>query len=379
MTRFEKTPSVDSIDKTFASPAKVSIVVPTFNEAGNLVPLTRSIHDVLGHMDHEIIFVDDDSPDGTSEKAKSVAASDPRVRCIRRVGRRGLSSAAVEGFLSSSAPYLALIDGDLQHDESVLPHMIERLEEGADLVIGSRFTDGDKSNGFANTRRRRLSLWGRVWASRLLKVQTTDPMSGFFAMRREFFDAVAPKLSLRGFKILVDILTSAGPRPRVNEVPYAFRDRHSGESKLDNVALLEFLLLTVDKTVGRYLPPRFLLFSAVGAFGVFVHLAILAGGLDWFRLPFMAAQAVAALAAMTGNFALNNMFTFRDRQLKGRRFLFGLLSFYAICSVGFVANVGVGNFIFGQGNIWWVAGLLGALVGAVWNYAVSSALTWRKG
>jgi len=357
---------------------RLSIVIPTYNEMDNVLPLVQAIYQVLKSDDFEIIFVDDDSPDGTSSAVKSLAGVDRRVRCIRRVGRRGLSSAAIEGFLSSSATYVALMDGDLQHDEAILPQMLEQLDAGADISIASRYTQSAASGGFSDGNRQRLSNLGGLLANKVLKITATDPMSGFFMMRRDRFDATAPNLSVRGFKILADILASAPSPLKVSEVAYTFRERHAGDSKLDNAAMLDYLSLLLDKTVGRFIPLRFIIFSAVGGSGVVLHIAILALALKVFALPFMISQGLAALTAMSSNFLLNNYYTFADRRLRGKALLIGLVSFYIICSVGFLANVGVGDFLFGQGRDWWLAGLLGAVVGSVWNYAVSSVLTWRK-
>ncbi|MBZ0217496.1 MAG: glycosyltransferase family 2 protein [Fimbriimonadaceae bacterium] len=360
------------------SDIKLSIVVPTLNESENVVPLFESIARLLKPAEFEIIFVDDDSPDGTAKVAKSLAANDRRVRCIKRVGRRGLSSAAIEGFLAASAPYVALIDGDMQHDETILPEMMEQLDEGADLVIASRYIAGGSADGLDNQNREYLSNMGNRLAKLVLKRDVSDPMSGFFMMRRELADEIAPKLSLHGFKILVDIIASSNKRLKIVEVPFVFRERGAGESKLDNAAKLDYLKLLIDKSIGKFLPLRFIMFSAVGGLGVFVHLGVLSVGLEILHLPFALSQGIAAFTAMTINFLLNNLYTYADRKLHGYKLIFGLLSFYAICSVGFVANVGLGDFLFDMGNEWWLSGFLGAVIGSVWNYAVSSVLTWRK-
>jgi dolichol-phosphate mannosyltransferase len=353
-----------------ASP-DLTIVSPTLDERDNVGPLAG--------IAWEIVFVDDDSADGTAEVVKAMARADTRVRCIRRVGRRGLAGAAIEGFLSSSAPYVALIDADLQHDETALRRMFEALTSGdAELAIGSRHVAGGSSAGLSSQARVTLSDLGGWLANRVTRVPVSDPMSGFFMARREVIDAVAPKLSGQGFKILTDILASSERPLRVVEVGYGFRERLHGTSKLDTGVLIDYATLLADKTIGRFVPVRFLMFAAIGALGVFVHLGMLwlvhlAAGAS-----FALGQGIAAFTAMTTNFLLNNLLTFRDRRLKGRALVTGLLSFYAVCSVGFVANVGVGDFLFGQGQRWWIAGVAGALVAAVWNYAASSVFTWGR-
>lgn len=355
----------------------LTVVAPTLNERDNLRPLVEALDRALAGVDWELVIVDDDSADGTAELAKAIAREDARVRCIRRVGRRGLAGAAVEGFLSSSAPFVALIDADLQHDEAALPRMLDILRAGgADIVIGSRYV-GDGAAGGLSSRRESLSRLGGRLANAVTRVPVSDPMSGFFMLRRETIEALAPKLSGQGFKILTDLLASADPPLKVAEVDYRFRERRHGVSKLDSGVLLDFALLLADKTVGRFLPVRFMMFAAVGGFGVFVHLGVLALVHLGAGASFAVGQGVAALTAMTTNFFINNAVTYRDRRLKGRRLITGLLSFYAVCSVGILANVGVADFIFGQGQQWWISGLLGAIVGAVWNYAASSVVTWR--
>ena len=356
----------------------LSIVVPTLNERANISPLVDALHSALSGVAWEVIFVDDNSRDGTAQEAKNLAARDPHVRCIRRIGRRGLASAGVEGFLASSAPYVALMDGDLQHDENLLPRMLQILASGDDdMVVASRYIAGGSSAGLADEERAQLSKWGGLLANRLLGIPGSDLMSGFFMMRREAFDAVAPRLSAQGFKLLADILASAEAPLKVAEVPLQFRARHAGESKLDAGVKLDFLMLLLDKTVGRFVPVRFLMFSLVGTFGLAVHLTAL--GLLHLALgtQFALAQGAAAAIAMTTNFVINNAVTYRDRKLKGVRLLRGLLTFYGICSVGFIANVGVANAIFGGGVDWLLSGIAGACVGAVWNFAASNALTWK--
>ena len=358
---------------------KTSIIVPILNERDNISPLIAAIERALGREGWELIFVDDESSDGSSDLIKSIAAEDRRIRCICRIGRRGLSSAAIEGFLSSSAPFLVLMDGDLQHEENLLPIMVRMLEAGeADLVVGSRYVPGGSAAGLADSGRTWLSDWGGRFARLVLGTEVLDPMSGFFAIRREAFEQTVRKLSGQGFKLLADLLAS-NPDLRVREIPFVFRDRLAGESKLDSAVKLEYLMLLIDKSVGKYVPTTFILFSLVGTSGALVHMGILGLLLKGAGVPFAASQAIAALAAMTWNFLLNNLMTYRGSRLRGVAMVNGLLLFYLICGIGLGANVGVANFLFGEGQRWWVAGVLGAFVGVVWNYAVSKLFVWRKG
>jgi dolichol-phosphate mannosyltransferase len=356
---------------------ELTIVVPTFNEHANIVPLLDRLNTVLAGIAWEAIFVDDDSPDGTAGAVREAARRDPRVRCIQRIGRRGLAGACIEGILASSAPCVAVMDADLQHDEAILPQMLEALRhEGCDMVVGSRYVEGGGVGDWSAQRQRASSLATRL-AHLVTKTDIADPMSGFFMLRRTVFERVMRGLSTQGFKILLDILATAETPLRIKEIPFQFRPRVAGESKLDTLVAWEFAMLLADKLVGHIVPVRFLLFAVIGGLGVFVHMGVLAAGLKLFALPFFTAQTTAAIVAMTVNFFLNNLFTYADRRLKGWRALRGLLSFYVICSFGTAANIGVASYLFAEQQVWWVAGIAGIIVGSVWNYAVSSIFTWK--
>jgi dolichol-phosphate mannosyltransferase len=358
---------------------ELSIVIPTFNERDNLDPLIGRLHRALGGLSWEAVFVDDDSPDGTALRIREIAQEDPNIRGILRVGRRGLSSAVIEGIMSTSGPYIAVMDCDLQHDERILPHMLAALRIAeTDLVIASRYTDGADAAKGLSARRYDLSRLATALSHLVLKAPPTDPMSGFFAIKRAAFDSTAHRLSGQGFKILLDLLASA-PKPlRFVEVPYVFRNREHGQSKLDSNVMVEYLALIAEKTVGRYIPSRFLLFALVGGFGIAVQFLAFELAFRGALLHFSVAQAAATLVAMTSNFFLNNVLTYRDQRLKGWRMVTGLISFYAICGLGAVANVGVGRALFHEGDAPWLASLAGAVVGSVWNFAASSAFTWRQ-
>jgi dolichol-phosphate mannosyltransferase len=361
-----------------AAVPELTVVVPTLNERANVPLVVERVTQVLAGMAWEIIFVDDDSSDGTAAVAKSLGDRDPRVRCMRRVGRRGLAGACIEGMLASNARFVAVMDADLQHDEALLADMLARLRSGQyDLVVGSRYLAEASAQGLSRRRLASSHMAGTL-ARRLLGVEISDPMSGFFMLRRELVENIAGRLSTQGFKILADILTSTRGKLRVCEVPYRFRVRVHGASKLDSQVALDFLGLLVAKTTGNAVPVRFVSFLLVGASGVLVHLAALKLSLSLLGLAFAAAQALATLVAMTSNFFLNNAVTYRDQRLKGADALKGLLLFYVICAVGAVSNIGVATWLYSNRPVWWLAGLLGSVVGAVWNYALSSTLVWRR-
>ncbi|MGX7745620.1 glycosyltransferase [Rhodopseudomonas parapalustris] len=361
-----------------AVPLQLSVVVPTFNERDNVELLFRKLETALAGVAWEVVFVDDNSPDGTWQVVRDMAQRDSRVRCLRRIGRRGLSGACIEGILASGAPFAAVMDADLQHDETLLTKMLSLLEsKAADLVVGSRYIEGGSADSF-NKQRAGISSIATQVAQKVLKIEVADPMSGFFMIRRDRFEQLAPQLSTQGFKILLDVIATARGSLRIVEVPFTFGSRLHGESKLDSMVALDFLGLVLAKFSHDMLSLRFILFALVGSTGVVVHFVTLFVVLKVFEQPFAEAQGAAALVAMTSNFILNNFLTYRDQRLKGFAILRGLLLFYLVCGVGLLANVGVAFAVYNEHITWWLAGAAGALMGVVWNYAMSGLFVWRK-
>ncbi|MFK0161066.1 glycosyltransferase family 2 protein [Rhizobium sp. NPDC090279] len=357
---------------------ELSVVIPTFNERENIVPLVERLRAALAGIAWEVIFVDDDSNDKTVDVVRHLSLDDRRIRAIRRVHRRGLAGACLEGILSTSAPIVAVMDADLQHDETRLTAMLAMMRSSRiDLVVATRYgEEGSSGEGF-NRIRQAGSQMAIGMAQRLLKVDTSDPMSGFFMVKRALIDELAPKLSQQGFKILLDVIASSPTPLKIGEISYVFRPRIHGESKLDASVVLEYLGLLVAKWSGDLISPRMVLFGLVGLSGVIVHLTalrllLLAG------FAFPASQAAAMLTAVVSNYTLNNSLTYRDRRRHGARFLTGLVLFSAFCSVGVVAGTGVSSLFYTREPQWWLAGLAGAVIGAGWNYITSSMITWRR-
>ncbi|WP_174274552.1 glycosyltransferase [Sphingomonas bacterium] len=358
--------------------AELAIVIPTYNEKPNIPLLVAAVDAALPSVRWEIVFVDDDSPDGTAAEARGIALADRRVRVVHRYGRRGLSSACVEGIMATAAPAVAVMDADMQHDERILGAMFERLSRGdVDVVVGSRYVEGG-GMGEWGKRRVAMSRFATRLATRLTRTPIGDPMSGFFMITRAAFLSALPSLSTVGFKILLDIAASTPEPLRVAEVPYTFRTRQHGESKLDALVLWEYLQLLLDKMFGHIVPPRFIGFVMVGGSGVIVHFAVLTLLFKGLSDDFGVAQAAATLVATSSNFFLNNMLTYRDQRLKGARLFIGWLTFNLVCGIGALTNVGIARWLFAHHNFWAISALAGIAVTTVWNYAMSSIFTWRK-
>lgn len=350
------------------------IVIPTYNESENVAPLLTALQAALGSIRYEVIFVDDDSPDGTAEAARAAAGERANIRVMERVGRRGLASACIEGMLATSAPFIAVMDADMQHDERLLPQMLEKITDGdLDLVVGSRNMAGGSMGGMVR-RRALLSQLGR----RLCRVdRLSDPMSGFFMIRRTAFASLVHRLSGVGFKILLDTVLSAGGRLRIAEIPYHFRSRKHGESKLDVVEGFAYLELLLDKALRGVIPARFVIYCAVGAVGVGIHLLLLWCFLRAAGLTFARAQTITTVLVMMLNYAMNNSITWRDRRRRGWEFWTGMSSYILACALGLAVNVAVSSEAAHRGVPWAVAGVTGLMFSAVWNYGATSVLTWR--
>jgi dolichol-phosphate mannosyltransferase len=356
---------------------EITVVIPTLDERENVVPMIHSIETVLAGVDYEIIFVDDDSEDDTAGLVRAIAQDSPRVRILERIGRRGLSSAVIEGMMASSAPYLAVMDSDLQHDEKILPVMFRTLrDERLDLVIATRHSEGGSIGSMAPFRRR-LSRFGHYLSSVICHSRLSDPMSGYFVVSREYLNEVARSLSGTGFKVLLDLVVSS-PRPlRFAEVPYHFRDRIHGRSKLDILVSLEYLELIADKLVGDFLPASYVVFGVAGSIGILAHLAVvnllrLVSGIGLER-----AQLLSSAVVIGVNFVLNNQLTFRSARLTGARFLAGMTVFYAACSVGLFVNLRVLEYLTRLSVPWYLSAAAGLAAGSVWNYWMSSMFVWQ--
>jgi dolichol-phosphate mannosyltransferase len=356
---------------------ELSVILPTYNERGNVPAMVNALANVLNGIDYEVIIVDDDSDDGTASLGRHLAQSNPRVRIIQRIHRRGLASACVEGMLSSSAPFIAVMDADMQHDERILPTMLDLMRrESLDVVVGSRHVEGGSMGAFAK-KRVALSDAGRYLANLVGKLPVIDSMSGYFMVSRAYLDEVAHSLSCKGFKILLDLLLSSSRPVRVKEVPYVFRSRLQGESKLEPLVALEYLELLIDKALGQWIPTLYVIFALIGTLGLICHLSLVYLLIHFIGSPLATAQLTSSLVIIAVNFVLNNQLTFRAVRLKGVRMLAGLAMFYTACLIGLIANVQFAKYLNSFGVPWYAASLAGIIIGSVWNFGVSRVAVWR--
>lgn len=354
----------------------LAVVVPTYSERGNVPELIARLERTLHEFEWELIFVDDDSPDGTAELVREYAAKDRRIRVLQRIGRRGLSSACIEGMLATPAETIAVMDADLQHDESILPGMVDRLHrEKLDIIVATRNSEGGCMGDLARARKW-LSSLGKKLSGLVCRCHVSDPMSGFFVVRRAYFHRVVPRLQDGGFKILLDMLAS-GDRPvRLGEVGYHFNSRIWGESKLDANAAAECLFLILNKLLGGIVPPGLAAFAFLGAIGLATYLTCLTFLFQARHLGFLTSQVVATFAAVTVSFLLNNLIAHRDRRLRGSRIWAGLAAFWLACSFGVLANVSCARSLRELHMPWTIAGLAGIAVSFVWNLRRPSGLDW---
>ena len=372
--------SLDSAVAAAEKPLELAIVLPTLNEKANIAPMVARLEEALGPSGWEAVFVDDNSQDGTADVAREIGKTDPRIRVIQRIGRRGLASAAIEGMCATAAPYVAVMDADHQHDPALLRDMLAAVKSGEyDLAYASRFAEGGSAEGLSSKGRETGSRFANALARKLTGTELSDAMSGFFLLRTAQLRSQADRLSGIGFKIMLDILATAEPRLKVKEFPLKFAQRLAGESKLDHGVVLDFIAGLYDRWFGRFIPTRFALFGTVGGLGVLVHMAVVGLSYRLLEVSFTWSVAIATVVAMTFNFWLNNLLTYRDQKLKGAEdMFFGWLKFCLACSVGALANVGVSSVLEAMRFHWIAAALIGVVIASVWNYALSSKFVWGR-
>ena len=358
----------------------LSIVIPTYNEKDNIAKILDKLKKALKDIAYEIIFVDDNSPDGTSREIKNFMKKSSDIRLIHRIGRRGLSGAVIEGIFAATSELVAVMDCDLQHDETKLSEMLHLFSKSIslDLVIGSRFTEKGGISDKAFSKIRELgSRITTLLVKRLLNINSSDPLSGFFMVKKETFLMSADNLQSQGFKILADFLATSGKNIEIKEIGYKFKNRVVGESKMSFLTVLELIGLVLSQIFKGRVSIRFILFCMVGLSGIFVQLFIT--GTSMFLInQFATAQTLGIIAAMTSNYFLNNTITFQERKLKSFDLLRGLFSFYLICSLGAFTNIAIASYVFGFSSNWLISSFVGAIFGAVWNFTLTSIFTWKS-
>jgi dolichol-phosphate mannosyltransferase len=358
---------------------ELAIIIPTYNESSNLPVLVKRIGDLNLDTEYEIIVVDDNSPDKTWKTAVDLQKQYNNMKSIRRLGRSGLSSAVIEGILATNTKFFAVIDADLQHDETKIPDMLNAARNGANIVIGSRYIEGGGVGDWSQ-HRKKISRWATNLALKIFKHNISDPMSGFFLMERKYLDSVVESLDAKGFKILLDILSNYKPGEIIiKEIPYQFKDRMHGESKLTPIVALQFLEFIYSKILGRYIPLRFFKFISVGSLGAFVHFTMLYLCFKKFNISYELSLMIAIESAIIFNFFLNNIWTFRDSLLLGKKaLLFGLLKFNLASLFGGMVSFVMSVFLMNTLNIHWAtASITGAVAGALWNYQLNLLFTWK--
>jgi dolichol-phosphate mannosyltransferase len=358
----------------------LSIVIPTYNEKDNIILILEELEKVLKSVSHEIIFVDDNSPDGTSAVVKDCMKKSSKIRLIHRIGRKGLAGAVIEGIFAANADIVAVMDCDLQHDETKLLDMINLFtnNNSLDIVIGSRFTETGEISEKAFSKIRELGSKATTFIiKKVLNITSTDPLSGFFMVKKETFLNSSENLQTQGFKVLADFLATSGKNIQIKEIGYRFKNRIAGESKMSFLTALELIGLVLSQILKGKVSIRFILFCMVGLSGIFVQLLIT--GLVMLLInQFPTSQTFGIIAAMTSNYFLNNIITFQERKLKSLDLIRGLFSFYLICSLGAFANIAIATYIFSFSSNWLISSFIGACFGAVWNFTLSSIFTWKS-
>ena len=362
---------------------ELSVIIPTYNERRNIEILCQRIDETLSKIDYEIVVVDDDSPDRTWQLVERLGKSNPRIRVIRRLDRKGLSSAVVTGLLAANGSCLAVLDADLQHDETKLASMLAKVaDEGYDICVGSRDAEGG-GYGSWSARRKLISSGARWLANMMVGRLVKDPMSGFFAMSRNYFTRTVDKVNPQGFKILLEFL-ARGERPRVCEVGYVFSNRIHGETKLNASVALEYLLALIDLRFGWLIPNQFVKFGLVGITGSLVNMTGFAL-MQSFGASVLVSVVVGVETSILWTYFANNFFTFTPMTFRGRDFIVGFLLYQVVCCYGLVIQLSVvqtllSNFPAWNDNLFslYATYLCGVAFAAVGNFFLHSYYTWNR-
>ena len=360
----------------------ISIVIPTFNEVKNIIPLIKNLVALISNFEYEIIVVDDDSPDGTSEEVNKYMKFNKRIKLITRIGRSGLSSAIKEGLIFAQGKYLLVLDGDGQHHPSFVLDMIEEINMNkSDIVIGSRFLKTSNLEGLSNKRSQGSKIANKLARISLHKnySKVTDYLSGCFCLEREKTKKFIRKIEINGFKFLYELLSLSKGDLVVKEVPLTFKERRFGYSKLDVAIVWDFLVSIIHNLTLRLLPRSAVSFGLVGISGIFVQLFVTSFLVEIFLIEFYKALPFAIMCAATSNFLINNQVTFRSERLKNLDLLIGLLKFLIVASLPVIANVGITTAFYKYiSTDTFFAQIAGIAIVYAWNYLASSSFVWKK-
>ncbi len=354
----------------------LSIVTATLNESENIEKLYTEIYKSLKNtnISWELIFVDDNSTDDTVKKIDSLQKNYENVFLIRRFDKRGLSSALLQGALSSKSKYIVFMDADLQHNPKYIQNLFEKIKNSnANVVSASRFLT---KNDFLNKKRYKASIIVNKILEKLTKIKFTDILTGYFIIEKDFLLQNINKLSKTGFKILLDIILSSKENVVFREIAFNFEPRYKGKSKLNNKVLIDFIYLLLDKYFGKLIPARYIIFSFIGLIGAIFQIFIIYALFQ--LLGFNTSLFLGIIFAMTLNFTLNNEFTYSDLKLRGLKFFIGLSKFYFFCSFGALFNFLTAKNLYENFNTFYIAILLGAFVGSVWNYYMNTSFNWKN-
>jgi dolichol-phosphate mannosyltransferase len=360
---------------------RVSIILPTYNEIGNIESIIGALLKLKNQFQLEILVVDDDSPDGTGDLVRSLSRQNPEIRLIRRLGRAGLASAIKEGLLDATGDIALVMDSDGQHDPSAVSSALNTLAKGNfDLVVGSRFHADAQIKGLSTRRELGSNLANSTarYSLHSSYAELTDTMSGFFALRLDPAMPVVRAVDVNGFKFLYEFLAISKGKLLVKEIPLRFQPRNHGTSKLDIAIFWDFMISVLHNLTLRLLPRRAISFGLVGVSGVFVQLLATKALMQIGGIHFEQALPIAVISAASSNYMINNALTFRFQRLRGKALFKGLLKFLIVASLPVFANVGVASAFhrFVSTNLI-TAQLAGILVVFVWNYAASSRFVWN--
>ncbi|WP_397599258.1 glycosyltransferase [Silvanigrella sp.] len=354
----------------------LSLIIPTYNESKNIPILIERIADTLSDISKEVIIVDDNSPDKTWEIARTLSNEYPWLRVIRRMSDRGLSSAVLAGFEISEGDILAVMDSDLQHDEKALLSFISAFEKGAEIVVGSRKIAGGGIEDWSPFRKF-VSWSATVLAKVALTKSVSDPMSGFFAIKRKIYETYKHEINPRGFKILLEFLARA-KNTRIDEVGYTFRGRVHGESKLSSKVIFDYIFALYELSIGKYLPTQFIKYGIIGFSGLIIATAIIFICQHFTNLSKSYSIALSIEISILTNFYLNNYWTFKNFKLKGLwKILRGLATFHAICLGGALINQAIALKMLTYGMDVYLSNAFGYFIAAIWNYIINVNITWK--